>query len=70
MNKVRIFILSFTFLLGFIYQPNWVYNNFWFRADFYDSIPFTPSIYLYRFLYAVILTGIVELTIRFIKKYA
>ena len=70
MNKVRISILSFTFLLGFIYQPNWVYNNFWFKADFYDSIPFSVPYLVFLLFYSVITTGLAELGIRFIKKYA
>ena len=70
MNKVRISILSFTFLLAFIYQPSWVYNNFWFRADFYDSIPFTVPYWVFLLIYAIISTAFVELVIRLIKKYA
>ena len=70
MNKVRIFILSFTFLLGFIYQPNWVYNNFWFKADFYDSIPFTVPYWSFLLIYSILSTVLVEVLIRFIKKYA
>ena len=64
-------LLSFVFLVAFFLpEPNFIYENFWIKADFWDVLPFTPSIYLYRFLYAVILTGIVELAIRLIKKYA
>ena len=71
MNKVRISMLVVFFLAGFFLpEPNFIYENFWSKAEFWDVLPFTPSIYLYRFLYAVISTGIVELTIRFIKKYA
>ena len=70
MNKVRISILSFTFLLGFIYQPNWIYNNFWFKADFYDSIPFTVPYWCFLITYSIISTMFVELIMRFIKKYA
>ena len=71
MNKIRMSLLSFVFLVAFFLpEPNFIYENFWIKADFWDVLPFTPSIYLYRFLYAVISTGIVELTIRFIKKYA
>jgi hypothetical protein len=51
-------------------EPNFIYENFWSKAEFWDVLPFTPSVYLYRFLYAVITTGFVELLIRFIKKYA
>jgi hypothetical protein len=70
MNKVRISILSFTFLLGFIYQPNWVYENFWSKADFYDAIPFTVPYIAFLLVYSVITTSLAELGIRFIKKYA
>ena len=71
MNKIRMSLLSFVFLVAFFLpEPNIIYENFWSKADFWDVLPFTPSIYLYRFLYAVILTGIVELAIRLIKKYA
>ena len=70
MNKVKISILSFTFLLGFIYQPNWVYNNFWFKADFYDSITFTVPYWSFLLIYSILSTVLVEVLIRFIKKYA
>lgn len=71
MNKVRISILALFFLGGyFLPEPNFIYENFWSKAEFWDVLPFTPSYRLYRFLYAVFLTGIVELTIRFVKKYA
>ena len=70
MNKVRISLLSFTFLLGMFFQPNWVYENFWSKADFYDSIPFTVPYLVFLLIYSVITTGLAELGIRFIKKYA
>ena len=70
MNKVRISLLSFTFLLGILFQPNWVYENFWSKADFYDSIPFTVPYLVFLLIYSVITTGLAELGIRFIKKYA
>ena len=71
MNKVRISILAIFFLAGFtLPEPNFIYENFWSKAQFWDVSPFTPSYYLYRFLYAVFLTGLVELIIRFVKKYA
>ena len=70
MNKVRISILVFFFLCGlFLPEPNFIYENFWSKAEFWDVLPFTPSYWLYRLLYAVFLTGFVELIIRFIKKY-
>ena len=71
MNKVRISILIFFFLIGFFLpEPNFIFQNFWSRAEFWEALPFTPSYYLYRFLYAVFLMGFVELGIRFMKKYA
>ena len=70
MNKVRISLLSFTFLLGMLFQPNWVHENFWSKADFYDSIPFTVPYLVFLLIYSVITTGLAELGIRFIKKYA
>jgi hypothetical protein len=71
MNKVRISILGFVFLVFFLLpEPNFIYENFCSKAEFWDALPFTPSYWLYRFLYAVFLTGFVELIIRFIKKYA
>ena len=70
MNKIRISLLSFVFLVAFFLpEPNFIHENFWSKADFWNVLPFTPSIYLYRFLYAVISTGIIELLIRFTKKY-
>ena len=71
MSKVRISILVLFFLVGFFLpEPNFIYENFWSRAEFWEALPFTPSYYLYRFLYAASLTGLVELMIRFVKKYA
>ena len=71
MNKIRISLLSSVFLVAFFLpEPNFIYENFWSKADFWDVLPFTPSYYLFRFSYAAILTGIVELMIRSIKKYA
>ena len=70
MTKVRILLLGFIFLGAFLFQPNWVYENFWSRADFYDSIPFTVPYLAFLFIYSAITTGLAELGIRFIKKYA
>ena len=71
MNKIRISLLGFVFLATFFLpEQNFIYENFWSKANFWDVLPFTPSVYLYRFLYAVISTSIVELFIRFVKKYA
>lgn len=70
MNKTRISLLVLTFLIAMVYQPNWVYENFWSKADFYDSIPFTIPYLVFLLVYSSITTGIAELGIRFIKKYA
>jgi hypothetical protein len=70
MNKTRILLLVLTFLAAMIYQPNWVYQNFWNKADFYDSIPFAVPFLVFLIIYSAITTGLTELGIRFIKKYA
>jgi hypothetical protein len=53
-----------------VYQPTWVYQNFWSKADFYDSIPFAVPYLFFIIIYSSMTTGLVELGIRFIKKYA
>ena len=70
MNKVRIALLTLTFVSAFIYQPMWVYENFWSKADFYDSIPFDVPYFVFLLIYASIATAVAELVIRFIKKFA
>ena len=70
MNKVRVSLLTFTFLLGMLYQPNWVYENFWSKAAFYNSIPFTVPYLTFLIIYSAIATGFAEIGIRSIKKYA
>lgn len=70
MNKTRICLLALTFLSAMLYQPNWVYENFWSKATFYDSIPFSVPYLAFLIIYSVITTGLAELGIRFIKKYA
>jgi hypothetical protein len=70
LNKTRIALLATIFLVAMLYQPNWVYENFWSRADFYDSIPFTVPYLAFLLIYSAITTGLAELGIRFIKKYA
>ena len=70
MNKTRIALLTTIFLVAMLYQPNWVYENFWSKADFYDSIPFTVPYLAFLLIYSAITTGLAELGIRFIKKYA
>lgn len=70
MNKTRISLLVATFLSAMLYQPSWVDENFWSKADFYDSIPFSVPYLVFLLIYSVITTGLAELGIRFIKKYA
>lgn len=71
MNKVRISIIVIVFLGGYFLQaPYFIYENFWGKAEFWSALPFTPSYWFYKVLYAVFLTGFVELIIRFIKKFA
>ena len=70
MNKTRIALLATTFLVAMLYQPNWVYENFWSKADFYDLIPFAVPYLAFLIIYSAITTGLAELGIRFIKKYA
>jgi len=53
-----------------LYQPTWVYENFWSKAEFYDSIPFSVPYLVFLLIYSVSTTGVVELGVRFIKKYA
>lgn len=70
MNKVRISLLGAVFLASMLFQPNWVYENFWSKADFYNSIPFTVPYLVFLIIFSSITTGLAELGIRFIKKYA
>ena len=70
MNKTRIALLVLIFISAMAYQPNWVYENFWSKAEFYDSIPFTVPYLVFLIIYSAITTGLAELVIRFIKKYA
>ena len=69
MRKGHIATLGASFLIGFFYQPSWVYDNFWFKADFYDSIPFKVPYIVFQLVCAIVWTGVVELFIRFVKKY-
>jgi hypothetical protein len=69
MTKVHVSLLALIFLGAFFYQPNWVYENFWSKADFYDSIPFTVPYLVFLFVYAAVSTAVVELGIRFVRKY-
>ena len=70
MNKTRIALLVLTFLTAMVYQPNWVYENFWSKADFYSLIPFAVPFLVFLIIYSAITTGLTELGIRLIKKYA
>lgn len=70
MKKIRITLLALTFLIAMAYQPNWVYENFWSKANFYDSIPFTVPYLTFLIIHSAITTGLAELGIRFIKKFA
>jgi len=70
MTKAHISLLGFIFLCALMYQPSWAYENFWSKADFYDSIPFTVPYLAFLILYSAITTGLAELGIRFVKKYA
>ena len=70
MNKTRISLLVLTFLVAMAYQPNWVYENFWSKADFYNSIPFKVPYLAFLLIYSAITTGMAELGIRFLKRYA
>ena len=70
MNKTRIALLVLTFISAMAYQPNWVYENFWSKAEYYDSIPFTVPYLVFLIIYSAITTGLAELGIRFVKKYA
>jgi len=70
MIKVRILILSFTFLIGLVYQPNWIYQNFYFNPRWVDNAWWSLNYPAFLIIYALISVGLVELIIRFIKKYA
>jgi hypothetical protein len=70
MNKVRILILSFTFVLGFLYQPNWIYQNFYSNPRWVDDAWWSLNYPAFLIIYAIISVGFVELIIRLVKKYA
>jgi hypothetical protein len=69
-NKLRISILSFTFLLGFFYQPNWIYQNFYSNPRWVDDAWWSLNYPAFLIVYAIISVGFVELIIRLVKKYA
>jgi hypothetical protein len=69
MNKIKISILSLTFVAGMIHVPDWVYNRFW-NISFWEIFPFTFKYGYFAFIYAVISTALLELFIRFVKKYS
>ena len=70
MNKVRILILSTTFLVGIFYQPYLIYQNFYFNPRWVDDAWWSLNYPAFICLYAFISTGFIELIIRFIKKFA
>jgi hypothetical protein len=70
MTKTRISLLVICFIVTFFDQPNWVTDNFWLKADFWDAIPFTFPYLGFILIYAALATGLFELSIRFIKKFA
>ena len=70
MNKVRISILSFTFLSGFFYQPNWIYQNFYFNPRWVDEAWWSLNYPAFLVICSIISVGLVELVIRLLKKYA
>jgi hypothetical protein len=51
-------------------MPSWIYDNFWRKAEFWDSWGFRIPYLLFIALYALLMTALVEATIRFIKKFA
>jgi len=69
MNRVRISILSFTFLFGFLYQPNWIYQNFYSNPRWVDDAWWSLNYPAFLVIEAMISVGFVELVIRFVKKY-
>lgn len=62
--------LAFTFISAILFQPNWFYETFWIKADFYIPIPFPMLFVAFLFVYASIATTLVEIGIKFVKKYA
>ena len=57
------------FLTGFIYQPNWVYENFWSKAGFYDSLPFDFPYTGFLLIYSSLLTALMAISVKLIKKF-
>ena len=70
MRKSRVTILAVTFIIAFFYQPNWIYYNFNFNPKWVDSAWWSTPYWVYLLIYSIIATLFIELTIRFIKKYA
>jgi hypothetical protein len=70
MRKSRVTILAVTFIIAFFYQPNWIYYNFYFNPKWVDSAWWSTPYWVYLLIYSIIATLFIELTIRFIKKYA
>jgi len=69
-SKVRISILSITFLFGFFYQPNWIYKTFYFNPRWVEDSWWSMNYWAFLLVYAVVSVIFVELIIRLIKKYA
>jgi hypothetical protein len=70
MNKVRISILTFTFLIGLVYQPNWIYQNFYFNPRWVDEAWWSLNYPAFLIIYALISVAFTDLLIRLAKKYA
>jgi hypothetical protein len=69
MNKVRITILSLTFIIGFFYQSHWIYENFYSNPRWVDDAWWNLSYPAYLIIYALVSTLLVETLIRSIKKH-
>ena len=70
MSKTRIAILALTFFIAMIFQPMWVTENFWTKASFWEAVPIDVPYFAFLSVYAAITTLTMELSIRFVKKYA
>ena len=57
------------FMIGSAYQPNWVYENFWSKAGFYDSLPFYFPYTGFLLIYSSLLTALVAISVKLIKKF-
>jgi len=70
MNKVRISLLSLTFIIGFFYQPNWIYQNFYFNPRWVEDSWWSLNYWAFLLIYAFLSVVFVEIIIRLVKKYA